>query len=160
MPGSVSIRPAQPADSAAVQACVVAAYEPYVPLMDKVPAPMLDDYDQLISDSFVYVAENAGTMVGAIVLWPEVDHMYIDNIAVAPEAQTHGVGTALLAFAEAEASRLGLEEIRLYTNEVMVSNVEFYRRRGFVETDRALHEGHRRIFFTHRIEPNVEESPT
>lgn len=35
-------------------------------------------------------------LLGLIVLWPETDHLYVYNIAVAPEAQGRGVATRLL----------------------------------------------------------------
>jgi hypothetical protein len=41
------IRPAQPADRAAVEMIVRAAYSPYVARIGKPPGPMLDDYARL-----------------------------------------------------------------------------------------------------------------
>jgi ribosomal protein S18 acetylase RimI-like enzyme len=53
----------------------------------------------------------------------------------------------LLAFAEEEARRCGLPEIRLYTNEAMTENIAYYPRRGYTETHRARDEGFSRVFF-------------
>jgi ribosomal protein S18 acetylase RimI-like enzyme len=36
--------------------------------------------------------------------------------------------------------------VRLYTNEVMVENLAFYQRLGFVEVERRMDEGYRRVF--------------
>ncbi len=129
----------------------MAAYGPYVPLMVTPPAPMLEDYGELIGRGVVHVAEWAGSVVGLIMLWPESDHLYIDNIAVKPGSQGGGIGTALVEWGEDQARLLGFEEMRLYTNEVMTSNIDFYLRRGFVETHRAWHEGYARIFFTRHL---------
>jgi hypothetical protein len=37
--------------------------------------------------------------------------------------------------------------VTLYTNEAMVENLRLYRRLGFVETDRRVEDGYRRVFF-------------
>lgn len=116
---------------------------------------MLDDYTKLTADRVVHVAESddkgpgpaEARLVGAIVFWPRDGHLYIDNIAVHPDAQGSGVGVALLALADEECRAAGLFELRLYTNEVMAENVGFYTRRGWIETHRAVENGYRRIYF-------------
>jgi GNAT superfamily N-acetyltransferase len=55
------------------------------------------------------------------------------NIAVRPDQQGRGLGDRLLNHAEQFALSLGLDEIRLYTNALMASNVDFYGRRGYQE---------------------------
>lgn len=51
--------------------------------------------------------------------------------------QGSGAGGALLAYADEAARAAGRSEIRLYTNEAMTENLEYYPRRGFAETHRA-----------------------
>jgi hypothetical protein len=58
----------------------------------------------------------------------------------------------LLAFAEAEARRMGARALRLYTNEAMTENLALYGRLGFVETHRAVEEGLRRVYMTKVLE--------
>lgn len=147
----VTIRKAEAGDVEPVRSCVVAAYSTYLSAMDQRPAPMLDDYEQLIEDGLVRVAEIDGVLRGAIVLWPRDDHLYVDNIAVHPDAQGTGVGGRLLTVADDECRSAGLSEIRLYTNEVMADNVRYYKRRGFVETHRATDNGYRRIYFSRQL---------
>lgn len=147
----IEVRPATEADESAIVRCVIAAYAPYVPLMDQKPAPMLDDYPRLISDGCVRVAEAEGTIVGVIVMWAEPDHFYIDNVAVHPEMQGRGVGAVLLDAAEAAAAATDRDELRLYTNEAMASNLDYYPRRGFVETHRDIDKGYRRVYFTRKV---------
>ena len=113
---TVEIRPASAADEFDVRACVAAAYVPIVERIGKPPPPMLDDYAGLINDGVVHVATRDGRAVGLIVIWPQDDHLYISNVAVVPEAQRADVGSALLRFADQEALRVGLSEIRLYTH--------------------------------------------
>ena len=147
----VRIRPATAADRAGVVACVNAAYEQYIAAIGKKPAPMLADYTRLIDDGFVRVAVAGDSLVGVIVMWPEADHLYVDNVAVLPETQGTGLGATLLGEADAEALRSGHDEIRLYTNEKMTANLGYYLRRGFVETHRVDEDGYRRVYFSRRV---------
>lgn len=147
----MTIRRATTADVSALTACVEAAYAVYVPRMGKKPAPMLADYGRLVREALVFVVDQAGTCVGLIVLHVEADHLFIENIAIAPACQGRGLGGRLLAFAESEAIRLGLSELRLYTNEMMTENLAFYTRLGFEETARRTEDGYARVFFRKRI---------
>ena len=151
---SVSIRPATPADLAAVRACVEAAYARYVPRIGRPPGPMLADYARLIADGRVHVAEADGRgarQLGLIVLVDGPDHLHVENVAVAPVAQGRGLGRALMAFAEAEARRRGHGEIRLYTHRRMVETPPFYAALGYEETGRGVQDGYDRIFFRKRL---------
>lgn len=145
------IRMAHHGDAPGILDCVQRSYGHYVERIGKPPAPMLDDYDELVAAGWVRVAIVHGTLVGLIVLWPEADHLYVDNIAVLPQLQGTGVGSALLAHADREAIDADRDEIRLYTNEAMTENLEYYRRRGFVETHRAAADGYQRIYFSRRL---------
>ena len=150
---AVEIRQAVGADEPGVRACVDAAYAPYVERMGKPPAPMLDDYANLINSEVVYVASLDDRLVGLIVMWPKEDHLYIDNVAVLPEAQGAGVGAALLSFADAQAQRAGLNEIRLYTNEKMTENIQYYPQKGYRETHRASDAGYQRVYYSRLLGP-------
>ncbi len=55
----------------------------------------------------------------------------IENIAVAPSCQGRGLGSALLRHAENLADTLGVQTLRLYTNQKFQSNIAFYERFGF-----------------------------
>lgn len=150
----VEIRVAVPDDEPPVCRCVADAYEHYVERIGKPPAPMLDDYSTLIAEGVVRVATIDGKLVGVIVMWAKAKHFYIDNIAVHPDAQGHGIGAALLALADHEALASGRSEIRLYTNEAMNENIDYYPRRGFVETHRTNDAGYQRVYFTRHL-PSV-----
>lgn len=154
------IRAAKPTDLGAVTSCVREAYQRYVALMDQTPAPMLDDYKTLIEDGVVRVASVKHRIVGVIVMWPQEDHFYVDNIAVSPSAQGLGVGSALLAAADEAAVASDRDEIRLYTNEIMTENIGYYPRRGFVETHRAIDSGYRRIYFAKRLGSTQRDDAT
>ena len=113
--------------------------------------PMLDDYAALIGKGVVTVLETEGGLAGVLVLLPSSDHLMIDNVAVHPSAQGRGLGRLLMAHAEAEARRLGLSELRLYTHETMTENIAFYGCLGFVQTHRAEQHGFRRVFMAKKL---------
>ncbi len=145
------IRKAEAADEAAIQACVAAAYALYVERIGKPPAPMLDDYGELIERGVVSVATIDTNVVGLIVMWAKDDHFYIDNIAADPTVQGRGIGAALLNHADEAARASGHHEIRLYTNETMTENLDYYPKRGFIETHRAVEAGYNRIYFARMV---------
>jgi GNAT superfamily N-acetyltransferase len=147
----VPIRPAQAADRAAVETIVRAAYSVHVERIGKPPAPMLDDYERRIAEGQVHLLEIDGVVVAPIVLVPQVDHLLLDNIAVRPLRQGQGLGRRLIAFAEAEACRLGVAELRLYTHEKMTENIALYERLGFAETGRGREAGYDRVFMRKRV---------
>lgn len=144
----LTIRAASIEDASAIRSCVAAAYALYVDRIGKPPAPMLDDYAQMVARDVVQVAVRGEAVVGLIVMWLNEDHLYVDNIAVHPAAQAGGIGAALLAEADAEARRSGVREIRLYTNTAMIENLAYYSRKGFSETHRATDAGYERIYFS------------
>jgi len=130
-----TVRSARPADRAAVEEIVHAAYEPWVRTIGVRPAPLDADYGALISGGLVFVC-GADELTGVIVLVPEADVLLIENVAVRPDRQGEGIGRALLAFAEAEARGGGRPAVRLYTHSGMASNVALYERLGYVVTHR------------------------
>jgi ribosomal protein S18 acetylase RimI-like enzyme len=95
--------------------------------------------------------EAGGEVLGVLVMRPAGDHLFVDNVAVAPDHQGKGLGRELMTFAEARARKDGLPEIRLYTNEKMHENVAVYAKLGFEETGRRLDGGYRRVFMRKRL---------
>jgi ribosomal protein S18 acetylase RimI-like enzyme len=145
---TVDVRLATPADADSVAALVDAAYRDYIPRIGRRPAPMDADYSALIERGQLWVAVDDGYLLGILVLVPKPDHLLLENIAVAPEAQGNGLGWLLLDVADEQASEQGLPEIRLYTNAAMTENLAFYPRCGYVETGRAEQDGFSRVFFS------------
>jgi ribosomal protein S18 acetylase RimI-like enzyme len=140
------IRLAQPDEADVMRDVVHAAYRHYIPRIGKPPGPMLDDYAARIADGQAWVLEDAGTIRAILVLEATPDGFLLDNIAVRPDGQGKGYGRALMEFAEAEATRRGFAEIRLYTHEKMTENIALYKRIGFVETHRISEKGFDRVY--------------
>ena len=141
------IRPACPEDADAIRRLTQTAYGHYVARMGKPPGPMLDDYDGRVAAGQAWVLEESGVLAGVLVLEDAGDGtLLLDNVAVAPSAQGKGIGRALIAFAEAEAQRRGLREVRLYTNVLMTEKLALYGRLGFRETGRVREKGYERVY--------------
>lgn len=135
-------RRARPTDASAIAALVTAAYEHYIPLLGRTPLPMLADHAAAIEEHDVWLVDGQdGRPVAVIELVPHPDHLWIENVAVHPTAQGRGLGRALLRFAEREAERLDVPELRLLTNERYVSNIAMYTRYGYEETQRVPYLG-------------------
>ena len=140
------IRAATAADVAAIANIVDQAYRHYIARIGRPPGPMLDDYAARIAEGTVWVLEEGAVITAIVVLLPAPDYLLLDNIAVSSERQGSGLGRRLLAFAEAEASRRGYREIRLYTHETMVENQRLYASIGYEETGRGSEAGYDRVF--------------
>ena len=147
------IRPATQTDAPAITACVETAYQHYVQRMGKKPGPMLDNYRALIEEHLVFVATSAqdDTLAGLLVLIEQADTVLLDNVAVHPNFQGHGLGKRLMQKAEQETQRLGYGSIILYTHELMTENQAIYQKLGYVETHRITEKGFKRVYMQKRL---------
>jgi ribosomal protein S18 acetylase RimI-like enzyme len=144
------IRQAQAADHQAIVTCVQAAYSRYLARMNKEPAPMHADYEALIAQGVVFVLLEGEAVRGVLVMMPQKSSLFVENVAVDPCFQGQGLGKMLMTFVEQQARKEQLQEIRLYTNELMTENLLFYQRIGFKEEDRREQDGYRRVFL-HKV---------
>lgn len=132
MSESFPVRRGGAADAAAIAGLVEAAYAKWVPVIGRKPMPMLADYAAAVVEHRIDLIEIDGQLAGLVELQPEPDCLLIVNLAVEPEFQVMGLGSALLEHAEAVAGELGLKRLRLYTNSLMTPNIALYGRRGYV----------------------------
>ena len=79
-----------------------------------------------IADGQTWVIEDAGRIVGVVVLEETQAGFLLDNVAVLPGCQGRGHGRALVEFAEAEARRRRYGAIHLYTHALMTENIGLY----------------------------------
>ena len=82
---------------------------------------------------------------------PQGKSMFVENIAVDPRFQGQGLGHMLMAFVEQQARAEQLNEISLYTNELMTENFPFYHKLGFEEEGRSVQDGYHRVFLRKRL---------
>jgi GNAT superfamily N-acetyltransferase len=142
----LAIRKARPNDRERIDEIVQAGYSVYLPRMPGVrPAPLDADYRELIERDIVWVLD-ADPVPGMIILIAHPDHMWVENVAVDPQQQRRGLGTVLLAFAEEEARRRGLNEMRLLTSVKMTENLALYASLGYEEYERRDEGGRRRVY--------------
>ncbi|NVK34986.1 MAG: GNAT family N-acetyltransferase [Rhodobacteraceae bacterium] len=131
-----------------VRAIAVSAYSQYIDAIGRPPAPMCADFPSQIRSNWIYVIERAsGDVAGYIVFFPMSDHMFLESVAVHKDAAGQGLGKLLLAHCAEAARGCGLDEIRLYTNEKMTSNLKMYPRLGFEEYARRSEDGFSRVYF-------------
>ena len=136
----IKFRRANPVDKEAIQRISADAYVPaYMAVLGTIPKPTTEDYGTRIEKGEVWILEVEGEPTGVAVLEERAEHLLVYSIAVKPDAQRKGYGTALLEFADQRAIGLGLREVRLYTNERMEGNLRLYRRHGFVEITKRPH---------------------
>jgi ribosomal protein S18 acetylase RimI-like enzyme len=150
------IRRAKLEDATAITRCIAAAYRHYAVRIGKPPAPMLDDYAELIQRHKVFILAERDKIIGVLVLIEKEQSILLDNVAVNPKYQRRGLGRKLIEFAEAEALRLGFSSMILYTNVQMTENIDLYRKLGFVETGRKQEHGYQRIYMQrHLLEKRI-----
>jgi len=148
-PAPLGLRRATAEDLPAIRAVIDAAYAVYLTRMDKPPAPMFRDYGPSVEAGTTWVTGSPITAV--LTVYPRDDHLYVENIAVDPGAQSRGLGRALMEFAEQEAARRALGRMALVTHEAMTENQAIYARLGYVEVERRAEDGYRRIYMEKRL---------
>lgn len=149
--GGYSLRHAEATDVSDVAELVDTAYRHYIERIGIIPGPMTDDYEAVIRNYHVTVAELQGAIVGVIVLRVTEEGFLIDNVAVHPSHRGRGLGNALLELAEAEARRAGFDSVYLYTHEKMTENLALYSRIGYVEYDRRSDASFSRVYMRKRL---------
>ncbi|MFF1768665.1 GNAT family N-acetyltransferase [Streptomyces sp. NPDC058249] len=143
------IRAAVDADVPVVEAVIDAAFRPYIARIGLVPAPMEADHAANVAAGRVFVTGEPVT--GLVVLEEHADHLYLDAIAVRPDAHGQGVGRRLLHFVDARARELRLPEVRLLTNALMWENQKIYPKYGYEVVERRMDGPYDRIHYRKRL---------
>jgi len=139
---SIRLRPAEPADAATIRDIVRAAYAKWVPVIGREPLPMRADYDKAVAEHPFDLAVEDGRVVGMIETILADDHLWIENVCVAPQAQGRGIGRLLLERAERKALEAGRPELRLLTNGAFEANVSLYKKYGYtIDREEAFMSG-------------------
>ncbi len=127
-PAVITLHTAQPADAGTLGAMITDAAaahawkpRPHSAAQDIAHAGMMIDH------GWVTLAESDGAICGFLA----VEESYIHGLFVAPHAQRHGFGSALLR----DAQR-GRDRLELWTFQRNTDAQRFYLRHGFVEIAR------------------------
>lgn len=126
-----TIRRAGPADADLVRDLTRAAYAKYVPLIGREPLPMAADYQRAVREHLIDLLYVDGKLAGLIEMIDEGEQLLVENVAIVNALQGQGLGLRLLAQADRTAALLGRARLRLYTNRLFGSNVDYYLRRGY-----------------------------
>jgi GNAT superfamily N-acetyltransferase len=133
MPDAIvlELRRAGPADAEAIAALTREAYAKWVPVIGRPPKPMTADYDLAVRAHLIDLLTAGGALVALVECIRAPDHLLIENLAVSPSHQGRGYGRSMLLHAEDLARKLGLAEVRLYTNKLFAANITFYDKHGY-----------------------------
>ena len=88
-------------------------------------------YDRALAKHTIDLLTVGGSLVGLVETILKPDHLWIENVAVAPERQGRGYGRLLLKHTEVRAFEAKRFEIRLQTNWAFAANLELYAKFGY-----------------------------
>jgi ribosomal protein S18 acetylase RimI-like enzyme len=138
----LSIRPAGPAEAGELLTLQRAAYvteaqlyrEPHLPALTETPDELRA---AMAAGTLFLAARRAGgeRIIGAGRASVDGDTCHIGRLAVAPDAQGAGVGTALIAALERRHAG-DVRAFALFTGHLSEANLRLYRRLGYAETGR------------------------
>ena len=111
-PRTPDIRAAAPTDADAIRSLTRASYAKWVALIGREPLPMQADYERAVAEHTIDLLTVDGALAGLVETILKPDHLWIENVAVAPEWQGRGRGRLLLNHAERRAIESGRLEIR------------------------------------------------
>ena len=123
-----------------------AAYQEYVAVMGKKPAPMEADYAMHLTKDEVFVALDVDVLIGFAILMTKPDGYWLETIAVDKAYRGQGIGGRLIEAVEAYLAPIA-NTYQLYTNEKMTKAQSWYITLGFVETDQRHEAGFARIYY-------------
>src|ERR1700692_3129967 len=86
------LRPATLKDAGRIRDLVRAAYARWVPVIEREPRPMAADYDAAVRAHEIDLLCAGNDLLAVLELIIQPDHLWIENIAEAPDRQGPGLG--------------------------------------------------------------------
>ncbi len=131
------IRKATLADSEGLKNCMESAYAMYQKRMGGNRLPPMDvDYSAEIQHFPTWVVDANGRIFGGLIMMFKKNDATIANVAVDPEHQGKGIGSALINFAQSKAKEQGYSELHLATHVLLKENIALYQYLGWEVTER------------------------
>ena len=154
---ALTFRKALPSEGGDVDRVLRSAFTPYVRELGR---ELTADYYAWVGAAVergdVYVALEAGQVLGVAVTERRDEDLYIDRLGVDPSRQGSGLGGWLLVRLEELARSSGLTAMSLETAEMMEHLIRLYRRHGFEIVGRGLpshgKDSHIRVHMAKRLE--------
>ncbi|MGG7567546.1 GNAT family N-acetyltransferase [Rhodovulum sp. DZ06] len=144
-------------DWAALRALLAAAFafmEGRINPPSSLHAMSAADFAAKAEAEILLLAHDGPALLGCLYARPEEDALYLGKIAVAPGAQSRGIGRALVEAAAEEARARALPALRLQTRIELTENHAAFAAMGFVKTAETAHAGYARptsITMTRRL---------
>jgi len=139
--GRLLIAPATRADAGELLTLQRAAYVTEAQLYDDLRLPALtqtlDELRAELDIGTAYTATVAGRIVGTVRVRADASTWHVGRLAVAPDQQGRGIGSALLAHVEAQAGP-DVATFALFTGHRSVANLRLYARHGYVPVRREV----------------------
>lgn len=129
--GGLTLRRGQAGDHDRLLALQRAAYAVNRVMLGLEPIPLTADYHRVLAEREVWLGEDGGRLIAALVLEVRDDDLLIESVAADPHCQGRGLGRSLLDTAELRARDHGRTRLRLYTGATLRHLVGWYERRGF-----------------------------
>ena len=114
---------------------------------------MQADYERAVAEHTIDLLIVDGALAGLVETILRPDHLWIENVAVAPERQGRGFGRLLLDHAERRAVEAGRFEIRLQTNQAFAANLALYAKLAYTIDRTEPFRGGTIVHMSKRIEP-------
>ena len=134
------IRPISIDDAGEVLTLQRAAFVQEALIYDAVDMPpltqTLDEVRAELEDNLGCVALDGERMVGCVRARVDGDLLLIGRIAIAPDQQGSGLGTALLSAVEERGRDAGATTAELFTGSLSEANLRLYEREGYEESER------------------------
>jgi GNAT superfamily N-acetyltransferase len=139
-PDDLTIRPITTDDAGEVLTLQRAAFvqealiygTPHMPPLTQT----LDEITAELVENLGCVAVRSCRIVGAVRAQRDGDLLLIGRLAIAPDQQGEGLGTALLTAVERRGADAGASVAELFTGSLSEANLRLYEREGYVESER------------------------
>ncbi|SLN56536.1 acetyltransferase [Roseovarius albus] len=135
----VIIRSAKARDVAGLTVCIDLAYARYAKLGVKLP-PVSEGVAEDIRDHHVWVADDAGQIIGGLILMISEGSSKLANVAVHPDHGGRGIGRLLIDSAIDASKAAGCHSITLVTHAAMPDNIHLYEHLGWRKTGAMDHK--------------------
>ena len=127
-----TFRPALPSEREDADRVLRAAFTPYLRRLGReIPSDYYKWLPASIERGDVFVADEAGKIVGVAATERRDDGLFLDRLAVDPAKQGTGLGSWLLVRLEEVSRSRGDRAMSLVTAEMMDHLIRLYRRHGF-----------------------------
>jgi len=136
------VKPCRPEQAEIVHELTQAAFKAYLGFLEPpsgVTRETLASVRQDLEEHGGAIAWLADEPAGCLRFDAHPDHLHVRRVAVPPDHQRKGVGTALMAWAHSYARSLGVSEVRLGVREQLPGNRTFYESFGYTVAAKHLH---------------------